>query len=235
MRCPYVPIFGQSVMFLVFFLFRKLFSKTIERCHLPVLRCIEISKCRLESCWLFLTYFSLIIGKTGSRVYLVQGQPLEISLAKIRSTLPLSAHFPGAHLTGDLSLMGPSFFFKAFLFILPTLLFRYRSSVVDPKLWAGSVFGKNHSGFESEQLRILNEFEVKLLWKTGKIWQFFHNNAQFKNINSFLSENIPLISLYRVIMSNITHLQGRNTKWIRNQLKSRIRIRKKSFRIHNTG
>ncbi len=45
-RCPYVPIFGQSVLFLVFFFF--------ERCHLPVLRWIEISKCRLQRSWLFL-------------------------------------------------------------------------------------------------------------------------------------------------------------------------------------
>jgi hypothetical protein len=35
----------------------------------------------------------------------------------------------------------------------------------DSKLFAGS--GTNHS--EYEQLRIRNEFEVKLHWKTGKI------------------------------------------------------------------
>jgi hypothetical protein len=66
-------------------------------------------------------------------VYLVQGQPLEISLAKIRSSLPLSAHFPGAHLTGDMSLMGPCFFFEDFLFIG---IVRVIGSVeIDPVLW----------------------------------------------------------------------------------------------------
>jgi hypothetical protein len=37
----------------------------------------------------------------------------------------------------------------------------------DPKLFAGSGSRKNHSG--SEQLQIRNEFEVKVLWNTGKI------------------------------------------------------------------
>jgi len=39
----------------------------------------------------------------------------------------------------------------------------------DPKLLAasGNGYGKNPS--ESEQLRLQNEFEVKLLWKTDKI------------------------------------------------------------------
>jgi hypothetical protein len=46
------------------------------------------------------------------------------------------------------------------------------SSVVDPDLVGSEIFSririrKNHSG--SEQLRRQNEFEVKLLWKTGKI------------------------------------------------------------------
>jgi hypothetical protein len=36
----------------------------------------------------------------------------------------------------------------------------------DPKLFAGSGSGKNHSA--SEQLRIRNEFEIKVLWNTGK-------------------------------------------------------------------
>ncbi len=37
-------------------------------------------------------------------------------------------------------------------------------------------------------------------------------NAQFKNIKSYLSKNIPLESLYLVTMSNLTHLQDRNKK-----------------------
>jgi hypothetical protein len=43
----------------------------------------------------------------------------------------------------------------------------------DPKLLAGSESGKNHSGSESEQLRILNEFEVKLLWKLVNFYNYF--------------------------------------------------------------
>lgn len=39
------------------------------------------------------------IGTSGSRVYLMRGQPLELNLSKVRATLPLSANFPGAHLT----------------------------------------------------------------------------------------------------------------------------------------
>jgi hypothetical protein len=70
----------------------------------------------------------------------------------------------------------------------------------DPKLLGGSGCEKNHSGSGPEQqLRIRNEFEVKLY-------------AQFKNMNSFLSKNIPLRSLYLVLMSNLTCLQDRNTK-----------------------
>jgi hypothetical protein len=40
----------------------------------------------------------------------------------------------------------------------------------DPKVLAGSGSGKHHSG--SEQLLIRNESEVKLLWKTDKIFHF---------------------------------------------------------------
>ncbi len=69
---------------------------------------------------------------------------------------------------------------------------------------------KNHSG--SKQLQLPNVFEVKLFWKTGKIWQFLNKNAQLKTINSFLSKKYSPESLNFVIMSNLTHLQGRNTK-----------------------
>ncbi len=57
----------------------------------------------------------------------------------------------------------------------------------DPKLDAGSGSGKNHSG--SEQLRIRNEFEVKLLWETGKIWTFLNKNAKFKSNYFFAQPN----------------------------------------------
>jgi hypothetical protein len=59
---------------------------------------------------------------------------------------------------------------------------------------------------------------------------------------------MSLKGLYLVIMCNLTHLQDGHTKVkfmiririlnrirIRNQRKSKIRIRKKSFRIHNTA
>ncbi len=36
------------------------------------------------------------------------------------------------------------------------------------------------------QLWIQNEFEVKLLLKSDKIWQFLNKNDQFQNINPFV-------------------------------------------------
>ncbi len=69
---------------------------------------------------------------------------------------------------------------------------------------------KNHSGFRSRQPRIRNEFKVKLLWKTDKIWQFFNKNAPFKN-----------------------SCRIRNRIRIRNQLKSRIRIRTRIRKNHS--
>ncbi len=106
---------------------------------------------------------------------------------------------------------------------------------------------KKHSG--SGQLRIRNEFEVKLPRKTDKIWQFLNKNAQFKNItkikntHSFLSKNFFLESLYLVIICNhqtrreykgkiyVKNIRKkscriRNRIRIWNQLKSRIRVRK---------
>ncbi len=138
--------------------------------------------------------------------------------------------------------------------LLPVLWIRIRIRS-DPNFLAGSGYGsgKYHSG--SRQLRIRNEFELKLLWKTDKIWQYFNKNAQFENVNSFLSKQNYLKSIYLVIIYNLTHLQDGNTKVkfmirllenscrirnrnrIRNQMKSKIRIRiwKKLFRIHNTA
>ncbi len=73
----------------------------------------------------------------------------------------------------------------------------------------------------------------KLLWKSGKTWQFLIKNAQFKNINSFLSKKIPLKTRQeykgKIYVKNI----GKILWGIRNP-KNRIRIRKKTFRIHNT-
>eukprot|EP00092_Neocalanus_flemingeri_P017667 GFUD01019110.1.p1 GENE.GFUD01019110.1~~GFUD01019110.1.p1 ORF type:complete len:564 (-),score=202.64 GFUD01019110.1:132-1823(-) len=39
------------------------------------------------------------VGATNSKVYLLAGDPMDLKLSKVTSTLPLSAHFPGAHLT----------------------------------------------------------------------------------------------------------------------------------------
>jgi len=39
------------------------------------------------------------VGASNSRTYLVTGDPMDLKLAKLTSTLPLSAQFPGAHLT----------------------------------------------------------------------------------------------------------------------------------------
>ncbi len=81
--------------------------------------------------------------------------------------------------------------------------------VCDQCCGSGSV--DNNSGSGSGQLRIRNEFEVKLLWKTDKICQFLKKNAQFKK-NSFFSWKISLKSLYFVIMCNLAHLQDGITK-----------------------
>ncbi len=50
--------------------------------------------------------------------------------------------------------------------------------------------------------------EVKLLWKTDKIWQFLNKNAQLKN---FSVKKISPKNLYLVTMSNLAHLQDGNT------------------------
>ncbi len=59
----------------------------------------------------------------------------------------------------------------------------------DPKLLTGCgsrhESGKKHS--KLRRLQIRNEFEVKPLIWTDKIWQFLNKNVQFNNRNSFLS------------------------------------------------
>ncbi len=93
------------------------------------------------------------------------------------------------------------------------LWIRIRKSIrSDPKLLlAGSGSRKNHSGSRPGQLRILNEFVEKLLWKTDTIWQFLNTNTQSENINSFY-KIISLKSLYLVIICNLKHLLDGNTK-----------------------
>jgi len=39
------------------------------------------------------------VGADNSKVYLLAGDPMDLKLTKVTSTLPLAAHFPGAHLT----------------------------------------------------------------------------------------------------------------------------------------
>ncbi len=55
--------------------------------------------------------------------------------------------------------------------------------------WYGS--GKDHSGPGSGQLQIRNEFEVKIIWKTDKIWPFPNKNVQFKNTNFPFYKKFP--------------------------------------------
>ncbi len=89
-------------------------------------------------------------------------------------------------------------------------------------------------------IRIRNEFEVKLLWKTGIIRKFLNKNAQFKHINSFLSKKYSpkkLMSRHNeqpntiTIRKNLCRIRNRIRIRSWSQLTSRIRIGKKSLRI----
>ena len=44
------------------------------------------------------------LGRDESRIYLMCGEPLELSLPRIVKAIPLSVHFPGAHLSGEIPL-----------------------------------------------------------------------------------------------------------------------------------
>ncbi len=63
----------------------------------------------------------------------------------------------------------------------------------DPETFSRIRIRKNHSG--SKQLRIRNEFEIKLLWETDKNWIIFQKMLYFKNMNSIF-QKIPLKSIY---------------------------------------
>ncbi len=114
-------------------------------------------------------------------------------------------------------------------------------SVVDPDLVPVGSETFSRIRIRKKLFRIRNEFWVRLLWKTDKIWQFLNKNTQFKNL---------ILSVKKYFRKKLTIHFGTmsNEQWgsetgsrfqirsrIRNQLKSIIRIRKKSFRIHNTG
>ncbi len=98
----------------------------------------------------------------------------------------------------------------ACIFVIFSVLWIWIRS--DPKLLAGSGYGsgKNHSC--SGQLRIQNEFELKLLLKTEK-FDNFSTKCLIKNINSFLSKNSPK-SLFIVIICNLTHFENTEVKFI---------------------
>jgi hypothetical protein len=86
----------------------------------------------------------------------------------------------------------------------------------DINIFVSTVVEPDPNGSETYRriwIRFCNEFEVKLLRKTGKMGQFLIKKTQFKNINTFLSKNIPMKRLYFVIMSNLTHLDA--VLWIR--------------------
>ncbi len=97
------------------------------------------------------------------------------------------------------------------------------SSVVDPDPVGSETFSrirKNHSG--SEQLQLWNDFEVKLLGKTGKIWQFLNRDAQLKNIFLFVKKIFPLKA-----SSTFTRQEYKGKIFVKNITKNLYRIQKK--------
>jgi hypothetical protein len=87
--------------------------------------------------------------------------------------------------------------------------------------------------------------------KIGYNLTIYEKMPNLKSINSFKKSprSVPRVYLFVILICNLTHLQlkrrgykgkihvkniRKNKCKIRNYLKSRIRIRKKSFRIHNT-
>jgi hypothetical protein len=65
----------------------------------------------------------------------------------------------------------------------------------DINIFVSTVVDPDPNGSETYRriwIRFCNEFEVKLLRKTGKRGQFLIKKTQFKSINTFLSKNIPI-------------------------------------------
>ncbi len=79
----------------------------------------------------------------------------------------------------------------------------------DPNLLAvaGSGYGSIKILSGSGQLRIWNEFEIKVLWKADKSWQFLNKNAQIKNINSFflIPFTVQIISPHKLQPNTLTY------------------------------
>ncbi len=73
----------------------------------------------------------------------------------------------------------------------------FKTNSIERKFKHCKLWGPEDSVVHPEKIfrigegRIQNEFEVKLLWKTGKIGQFFNKNAQFKNIILFCQKIFP--------------------------------------------
>ncbi len=115
-------------------------------------------------------------------------------------------------------------------------------------MWSASRSGYKSCPIRSKQLRIRNESEKLVNCTVSR------QKCSIKKYNSFLSKkyspkklisrhneqpNTPARQEYKgkIYVKNIRQksCRIRNRIRIRNQLKSRIRIRKKSFRINNTG
>jgi hypothetical protein len=72
------------------------------------------------------------------------------------------------------------------------------------------------------RIRVRNEFEVKLLWKTGKIWEFLNINARLKNMNSFLSKKYSpekLISHHNEQPNTLTRQENKDKIYVKNTRK----------------
>jgi hypothetical protein len=94
--------------------------------------------------------------------------------------------------------------------------------------------------------KLICEFEVKLLGKTGKFEYFSTKNAHFKNINSFLSKKYSLKSLSVSHHNNLTTLARQEYKgkiYVKHIRKNLIYIgsetgsgsEKQKLRIHNAA
>ena len=72
------------------------------------------------------------------------------------------------------------------------------------------------------EIRIRNESEVKIFWKTDKIWQFLNENAQYKNIKSFLSKIISLKSFILLQSNTFTRRDYKGKNYVKNIRKTHV-------------
>ncbi len=103
-------------------------------------------------------------------------------------------------------------------------------SVVDPDPVGSETFSririqigirKNLSRFGTWQLRIWNEFSVKLLWKTDKICQFFSTKIFNLNI-PFYNKKVPkkLLSCHSVQPYTLTRWEYKGKTYVKNTWKN---------------